>query len=541
MSNSSLFNNDVLIALQTQLKTASIVSLFHENPSRVEECSVEAAGLHLDYSKNIVNSVVMSALIEAADQKQLSHKIDALFSGAAVNYTEKRPALHTALRFAPKAPDYALSCVLAAHDKMKQFVDKVQSGAWLGSTGKPITDVVNIGIGGSDLGPAMVYQALSAYWVEGLRCHFVSNIDAEDVLSVLSSVSPETTLFVVASKTFTTLETLTNANTARSWLTDVLGTEVDVSKHFVATTSNEAKAIEFGIHGDNVFPMWDWVGGRYSLWSSIGLPVALGIGFEHFRALLDGAKQMDSHFIEAPFSENMPVILALLGVWYSNYWQAQTHAVIPYSHQLRLFPKYLQQLDMESNGKSVTHDQFVAWTTGPIVWGEAGTNGQHSFHQLLHQGTRLVPVDFIAPVRAHHNESEHQLHLFSNCLSQSYALMAGKSLEQAKQEFQDAGYTEQDAGELAHHKVMPGNRPSNTITMDQLTPNTLGSLIALYEHKVFVQSIMWDINPFDQWGVELGKKISGLISSVIKQDQFGDELDPSTLALIRRYQNQNQN
>ncbi len=537
MSIPSLSHNDELLALQNVLASQSSISLFVEDANRTEDYSCEAFGLYLDYSKNRVNGRAMALLFNAAREKSLEQKIQALLGGEAINYTEKRPALHTALRGALNTPADKKKLIDDVRVKMAEFVDSIHSCRWRGSTGKTITDIVNIGIGGSDLGPLMVTEALKPYQQKNIRCHFVSNVDAADLLSILANTNPESTLFVVASKTFTTLETLTNATTARDWLTRTLGADVDVSKHFVATTSNVENAVKFGIDEHNVFPMWDWVGGRYSLWSSIGLPIALGLGMENFKALLAGAAEMDSHFSEQPLEKNMPVILALLGVWYTNYWEADTHAIIPYAHDLRLFPKYLQQLDMESNGKSAAHKGQVKQATGPIIWGEAGTNGQHSFHQLLHQGTRLIPVDFIAPLKAHHEHNDHQTHLFANCLSQSYALMVGKTLEQAKQEFIDIGYSDEESEQLAHHKVMEGNRPTNTILMDQLTPKNLGALIALYEHKVFVQSVIWDINPFDQWGVELGKKISTLISGVINNEIDGSTFDASTQSLIKRYQN----
>lgn len=541
MSIPSLTHNDELLALQNVLASQSLISLFVEDANRVNDYSAEAAGLYLDYSKNRVNDRVMALLFEAACEKGLEPKIQSLLSGDMTNYTEKRPALHTALRGSLKAPIDKQALVADVQAQMTEFVDAVHSGRWVGATGKKITDIVNIGIGGSDLGPLMVTEALKPYQHPDINCHFVSNVDAADLLSALEKATPESTLFVVASKTFTTLETLTNATTARNWLTEALGTDIDVSKHFIATTSNVDNAVKFGIDEANIFPMWDWVGGRYSLWSSIGLPIALGLGMENFSLLLAGAAEMDTHFSEQPLEDNLPVILALLGVWYTNYWQAHTHAIIPYAHDLRMFPKYLQQLDMESNGKSATQNGPVNHLTGPIIWGEAGTNGQHSFHQLLHQGTRLVPVDFIAPLKAQHEHSEHQTHLFANCLSQSYALMVGKTLDQAKQEFIDIGYSNEESEQLAHHKVMEGNRPTNTILMDELTPRTLGALIALYEHKVFVQSVMWDINPFDQWGVELGKKISTLISGVISDGTDGSSFDASTQSLIERFQRAQKN
>ncbi len=524
-----------LAAHKTALEGTRIQQLFQHDPSRFADMSCSTAGLTLDYSKHIANADTLALLFELAREHKLETRIQQLVSGELVNFTEKRPALHTALRNSAALEADVARSVDATFEKMGDFVSAVHSGEWRGYSGERITDVVNIGIGGSDLGPFMVAEALKPYAEPTISCHFVSNIDATDICETLKALDPSTTLFIVASKTFTTLETLTNADTARDWLVAAAGDNAAVAKHFVAASANVANAVEFGIVEDNVFPLWDWVGGRYSLWSAIGLPIALAVGMEHFNELRAGAAEMDQHFTSAPLEQNMPVIMAMLGVWYSNFWDAHTHAIIPYDHYLRYFAKYLQQLDMESNGKSASGDGFVGYHTGPIIWGEAGTNGQHSFHQLLHQGTHIVPIDFIAPLRSHNPVGEHHKYLFANCLSQSYALMSGKSLDEAQREFVNMGYAEDEATRLAPHKVMPGNRPSNTLVFDQVTPRTLGALIALYEHKVFTQSVIWEINAFDQWGVELGKKICSDIYQVINGDNAGEEFDASTLALVELY------
>lgn len=520
---------------KSELEATRISQLFKETPSRCPEMTCTAAGLTLDYSKNIANAETMALLFQLAREHDLETRIQQLVSGEPVNFTEKRPALHTALRDTSALDKTLAKTVEETFLSMGKFVAAVHNGDWRGYSGERITDIVNIGIGGSDLGPFMVTEALKPYAQPAMTCHFVSNIDATDICETLKTLNPRTTLFIVASKTFTTLETLTNAATAREWLVASAEDESAVAKHFVAATASVSGAVKFGIVEDNVFPMWDWVGGRYSLWSAIGLPIALAVGMEHFNTLRAGAAEMDSHFASAPLEENMPVIMAMLGVWYRNFWDAHSHAIIPYDHYLRYFAKYLQQLDMESNGKSASGEGFVDYQTGPIIWGEAGTNGQHSFHQLLHQGTCLVPIDFIAPLRSHNPVGEHHNYLFANCLSQSYALMAGKSLNQAQREFIDMGYTDDEAIRLAPHKVMPGNRPSNTLVLEKVTPRTLGALIALYEHKVFVQSVIWEINAFDQWGVELGKKICSDIYQVITGDERGEEFDPSTLGLVALY------
>jgi glucose-6-phosphate isomerase len=419
--------------------------------------------------------------------------------------------------------------------QMRDFTTAVRDGSWVGHTGRAITDIVNIGIGGSDLGPVMVTEALRPYWKAGLRAHFVSNVDGTHLAEVLRRVEPETTLFIVASKTFTTQETLANARSARAWLVERLGAEDSVAKHFVALSTNRGAVVEFGIDPDNMFEFWDWVGGRYSLWSAIGLSIATVIGMDYFEALLEGAHEADEHFRTTPLFENIPVLMAMLGVWYHNFFGAASHAVLPYDQYLHRFPAYLQQADMESNGKTASRDGaiIVDYTTGPIVWGEPGTNGQHAFYQLLHQGTHLVPCDFIVPAKSHNPRGEHHDILVANCIAQAEAMMRGKTAEEARAELAGAGMADDAVEALVPHKTFAGNRPSNTFMMDELTPHTLGRLIALYEHKIFVQGVVWNIHSFDQWGVELGKQLAKVILPEL--GGVDGEHDGSTEQLIRYY------
>lgn len=520
-----------------ELQASSLISMFEDNPGRFEQFSLEAAGIFLDYSKNLITPKTLQLLFDLAEKSQLKDRIEALLRGDTVNNTERRQALHTALRASTSSTSEYAQTVAEVLAKMTSFVEAVHSGRIAGHTCAKFTDVVNIGIGGSDLGPMVVTEALTPYHIEGIKTHFVSNVDASDICSTLKHLNPATTLFIVASKTFTTQETLTNADTARSWLLNWSGDQTATEKHFIAVSANVDKAVEFGIAEKNIFPIWDWVGGRYSLWSAIGIPIALAVGMDGFKRLLKGASAMDNHFATAPLMQNMPVLLGLMGVWYVNFWDADTHAVLPYDHYLRFFAKYLQQLDMESNGKSVNREGGdVGLNTGPIIWGGAGTNGQHSFHELLHQGTRLVPADFIAILTSHNPKGQHHGLLFANCLAQSRALMCGKSLQQAEDEISKMGYTDEEARELAPHKAMPGNRPSNTLIVEQVTPETLGALIALYEHKVYVQSVIWNINAYDQWGVELGKQLCSQIYDAMSNNGCGGDLDSSTTGLIKRYQ-----
>ena len=523
-----------LIEHQAHLSEQSIRGLFAENPQRFSQFSLEAGDLLLDYSKNLCDAQTLNLLDALATKAQLAKAIDAMFAGERINTTEDRPALHVALRSPDRDSEYG-QLVHQTLDQMESFVNRVTSWQWQGYTGNPITDVVNIGIGGSDLGPAMVYSALANYQLDGIRCHFVSNVDPADIEQTLESLDPATTLFVIASKTFSTMETMLNAQTARRWLLDACNDEKALSKHFVAVSANVELAHDFGIDDDNIFPLWDWVGGRYSLWSAIGLPVALGIGMDNFRALLAGAHTMDEHFRTAPFKENMPVLMGLMECWTLNFCGAEARAILPYSQLLHLFPAFLQQLDMESLGKSVTQNgSAVGSASGAIIWGSAGTNGQHSFHQLLHQGTHLVPADFIAIATSDSPNLEQHQQLLANCFAQSQALMNGKTLDEARAELIQQGLSEEKAKTLAPHKVIPGNRPSNTLMLKALTPQTLGSLIACYEHKVYTQSVILGINAFDQWGVELGKVLSTDIFAELAGDGETSKFDGATNALINR-------
>ena len=514
--------------------------LFAAEPDRAARFSANLGDLLFDYSKNRVTDQTLSLLFALAEQCGVRDWTARMFAGDIINETEGRAVLHTALRNRGARPVVVdgvdvMPAVRRVLDKMRDFTTAVREGRWVGFTGRSITDVVNIGIGGSDLGPVMVTEALRPYWQEGLEAHFVSNVDATHVSEVLRRVDPETTLFIVASKTFTTQETLANARSARAWLVERLGSEEAVGKHFVALSTNREAVIEFGIEPSNMFEFWDWVGGRYSLWSAIGLSIATVIGMDRFEELLAGAYEADQHFRTAPFTGNIPVIMAVLGVWYENFFGACSHAVLPYDQYLHRFPAYLQQADMESNGKRVSRDGeiIVDYETGPIVWGEPGTNGQHAFYQLLHQGTHLVPCDFIVPANSHNPIGEHQDILVANCIAQSEALMRGKTSEEARAELGASGLSESDVAALVPHKTFPGNRPSNTFIMDRVTPFALGRLIALYEHKIFVQGIIWNIYSFDQWGVELGKQLAKVILPELRGAD--GHHDASTEQLIRYY------
>ncbi|MGO1869660.1 glucose-6-phosphate isomerase [Halomonas sp. AOP12-C2-37] len=492
---------------------------FTHDPQRFEKMSLRVGGLFLDYSKNHVSDEVLAKLIELADHSALVQRRAQMFSGDIINVTENRPVLHTALRNLSDDPVYVdgedvMPEITRTREQIKQFSETVRSGEWKGYSGKPIKDVVNIGIGGSDLGPNMAVRALLKYRHPEMHFHFVSNVDGTHIQKVLSRLDPATTLFIVSTKTFSTQETLLNAKTARRWFLENAGDDADIGAHFVAASTNRKAAMEFGIREENVFEFWAWVGGRYSMWSSIGLPIALSIGFEGFIELLEGAHEMDNHFIHAPLSENMPVLMALIGIWYINFIGAETQAIVPYDQALNQLPSFLQQLDMESNGKSV--DIFghpVNYKTGPIVWGQTGSNGQHAFFQLLHQGTRYVPIDFIASLKPEPGMEDHHFALLTNMLAQANAFMEGSQ-----------GGSQQDPFSC------PGNRPSSTLLLDELTPRNLGALIALYEHKVFVQGVIWNINSFDQWGVQLGKRIAGEISERI--DTNAADFDASTQGLL---------
>ncbi|HBC34224.1 MAG TPA: glucose-6-phosphate isomerase, partial [Marinobacter adhaerens] len=466
----------------------------------------------------------------------LEARREALLSGKRVNVTEDRPALHTALRNPGTDAitvdgENVVAEVQRTLQRMETLVEEVLGQHRTGYTGKPFTDVVSIGIGGSYLGPKLVGEALQPYAQAGIRCHYVANIDGTEICEALRQVNPETTLFLIQSKSFRTQETLENSKVAKQWFLDHCGDEQAVSQHFMAVTANVPAAQDFGIDPENVFPMWDWVGGRYSLWSAIGLPIAFSVGMTNFRALLAGAHAMDQHFREAPLAKNLPVVMAMLGIWYTNFWAAETHAILPYDHYLRSLPDHLQQLDMESNGKSVTQAGTpLAWQSGPVIWGGVGANGQHAYHQLIHQGTRLIPADFIIPLKTHNPVATHHADLFANCLSQSRAMMAGKSLEEARAELKAEGRDESEIEQLAPHKVIPGNKPSNTLTMEKVTPETVGALIALYEHRTFVQGVIWDVDSFDQWGVERGKTMASRLKPAVEGTAAAD--DAVTSALI---------
>lgn len=524
-----------------EMKHQHMRDLFDRDPTRFDRFTLQVNDILLDYSKNRITEETLSLLVELAETAAVSKWIARLFSGEKINVTEDRAVLHVALRNRPDRPIYvdgedvmpAVNSVLA---RMEEFSAAVRDGRWKGFTGKEIATVVNIGIGGSDLGPCMVTHALKPYAKPGLSTHFVSNVDGTHIAETLKGIDPETTLFVIASKTFTTQETLTNAHTARQWFLEKGGTEAAIAKHFVAASTNADAVGQFGIDTQNMFEFWDWVGGRYSLWSAIGLSIVLSIGMDHFRALLAGAHAMDEHFRTAPLDQNMPVILALLGIWYNNFFGAQSHAILPYDQYLHRFPAYFQQGDMESNGKGVNRQgEPVACATGPVVWGEPGTNGQHAFYQLIHQGTRLVPADFLAPMNSHNPVGEHHGILMSHFFAQTEALMRGKTLEEVRAEMNASGRPAEEIAALAPHKVFEGNRPTNTILFKRLDPETLGALIALYEHKIFVQGIIWDINSFDQWGVELGKVLAKEILGELKRDASATGHDASTNGLINHY------
>ncbi|MGA7120685.1 MAG: glucose-6-phosphate isomerase [Polyangiaceae bacterium] len=526
----------------TDVRNVHLRDLFAGDPARFERFSIEVGPLLLDYSKHRATHETMKLLFDLARQARVLEWRDKMMSGEKINRTEDRAVLHVALRNRSNRPILVdgkdvmpeVNAVLA---KMRAFTDAVRNGQWRGHTGSRITDVVNIGIGGSDLGPTMVSTALKPYWQAGMRAHFVSNVDGTQLAEVLREVSPEQTLFVVESKTFTTQETLMNARSARSWLVEKLGTEAAVPKHFVAVSTAKAEVEKFGIDPENMFVFWDWVGGRYSLWSAIGLPIALMIGMDRFDELLAGGHAMDEHFRSAPIEQNAPVIMAMLGVWYANFFGAATHVILPYDQYLSRFAAYFQQGDMESNGKRVDRSghEIADYTTGPIVWGEPGTNGQHAFYQLLHQGTRLVPADFLAPLETHNPMGRHHEVLLANFFAQPEALMRGKTPEEARAELKTQGLSQGRIDELAPHKTFPGNRPTSSIVFPKLTPATLGMLIALYEHKIFVQGIVWDIFSFDQWGVELGKQLAKKIEPELDAKGLVSSHDSSTNALINRY------
>ncbi|MEO7254300.1 MAG: glucose-6-phosphate isomerase [Casimicrobium sp.] len=516
---------------------------FGKDAKRATNFSLEASGLFLDYSKNRMTAETKSLLLALARERGVEARRNAMFAGEHINTTENRAVMHVALRgrgarrYRVDGQD-VMPEVKRVLEQMQRFSHQVRDGVWKGYTGSAITDVVNIGIGGSDLGPQMVCEALRTYIPQGLNVHFISNVDGAALDRVLSSVDAETTLFIVASKTFTTQETLTNATSARRWFLENGGTQADVAKHFVAVSTNAAAVKKFGIDTANMFEFWDWVGGRYSLWSAIGLSIAIAIGMDAFEQLLAGANEMDEHFATAPLESNLPVLLALVGIWNVNFLGATSQCVAPYSQDLHRLPAYFQQLEMESNGKSVDRDgKPLTIASCPVIWGEPGTNGQHAFFQLLHQGTSVIPVDFIAALQAdseHDLDAAHHRLLLANCFAQSEALMVGKNAEKVRAELLASGMSDAQVAALTPHKVFAGNRPSNTILLDELTPKSLGALIALYEHKVFVQGVIWNVNSFDQWGVELGKQLAKTIDGELKSGAISGAHDGSTTALLRR-------
>jgi glucose-6-phosphate isomerase len=514
--------------------------LFEADGQRFEKFHVLFEDILIDYSKNLLTEETLQALVNLANEVELRDAIEAMFKGLRINKTEDRAVLHTALRNRSNAPVIVggtdvmpeINRVLA---QVESFSVRLQNGKWNGYSGKPITDIVNIGIGGSDLGPYMVTEALRPYW-NNITPHFVSNVDGTHILETLKKVNPETTLFIVASKTFTTQETMTNANTARQWFLDKCNDSSAIAKHFVAVSTNEKAVTAFGIAPENMFVFWDWVGGRYSLWSSVGLSIACSIGFDNFVKLLEGAHAMDNHFRNEPFEKNAPVLLALIGIWYNNFFGAASEVILPYDQYMHRFAAYFQQGNMESNGKSVDRDgHTVTYQTGPVIWGEPGTNGQHAFYQLIHQGTKMIPCDFIAPAVSHNPVGDHHQKLLSNYFAQAEALMNGKTLEEVTLELSKAGMIPEVIEQHAPYRVFDGNKPSNSILFKQLTPRTLGSLIALYEHKIFVQGVIWNIFSFDQWGVELGKVLANKILPELETNEPVTSHDSSTNGLINYF------
>jgi glucose-6-phosphate isomerase len=530
-----------LVEHQPELASMHMRDLFAGDPARFDRFSLRLDDILFDYSKNRVTQQTVNLLRDLARQCELDKAIQAMFSGEAINRTEGRAVLHIALRNRSNRPILVggqdvmpeVNRVLA---QMRGFTELVRSGSWHGYTDQAVTDVVNIGIGGSDLGPRMVVRALTPYIHPRLRFHFVSNVDGTDIAETLRAVHPETTLFLVASKTFTTQETMTNAYTARAWFLESARDEAAIARHFVATSTDAARVAEFGIDPENMFAFWDWVGGRYSLWSAIGLSIALAIGMDRFEELLSGAHRVDDHFRTAPFEENIPAIMGLLGVWYNNFFQARTCAVLPYDQTLEYLPAYLQQADMESNGKSVDQaGHRVDYSTGPVLWGHPGTNGQHAFYQLLHQGTQLVPCDFLIPAQSQNPIGDHHHILMANFLAQTEALMRGRTAAEVRAALAAQGLSDEQLQLLVAAKTFEGNRPSNSFIFRRLTPFTLGSLLALYEHKIFVQGVIWNVNSFDQMGVELGKQLAGQILPELQGEQLVTDHDSSTNGLINYY------
>jgi glucose-6-phosphate isomerase len=530
-----------LVKHQKEIAAVHMRDLFAQDPKRFERFSLRLGDVFFDYSKNRITAQTMSLLMDLARCADLNQHIDAMFAGEKINATEDRAVLHIALRNHSNRPIWVdgnnvmpqVNTVLA---KMKSFSQAVRSGTWKGFSGRPLTDIVNIGIGGSDLGPKMACQALSFYKKKRLHIHFVSNVDGTDLTQTLEKISPDTTLFIVASKSFTTQETMTNAQSAKDWFLSSGANQSHVAKHFVALSTNTRAVSAFGIDPDNMFAFWDWVGGRYSLWSAVGLSIAIAVGMKNFEKLLAGAHRVDEHFRTTPFEKNIPVVMAVLGIWYIDFFHALSHAVLPYDAYLAKFPAYLQQGDMESNGKQVNwNGEEVDYATGPVIWGEPGTNGQHAFFQLLHQGSQMIPCDFLAAVHSLNPLGDHHTLLVANCFAQTQALMKGRNLEETRADLAASGISGKRLDLLAAAKTFPGNRPTNTILFNKLTPEALGSLIALYEHKIFVQGIIWQINSFDQMGVELGKKLAGAIIPELTSDDAITAHDGSTNGLINHF------
>lgn len=552
----NLFDQDMLLKKQNPTRTESwknlqehykamknvhMWDLFEKDPERFSKFSLKFNDILLDYSKNIITSETMNTLLELAEEINVKDAIDKMFSGGRINETENRAVLHTALRTSSKKAIFVddkdvIPEIKKVLQQIEVFSEKVTSGQWVGFSGKAISDIVNIGIGGSDLGPVMVTEALKPYHKVNIKTHFISNIDGTQIVETLRQLNPETTLFLIASKTFTTQETMTNAHTAKKWFLNTAENEDFVKKHFVAISTNKTAVKEFGISLENMFIFWDWVGGRYSLWGAIGLSIACSIGFKNFQELLEGAYEMDVHFQKAPLKSNMPVILALIGIWYNNFFGAETEAILPYDQYMHRFAAYFQQGNMESNGKCVGRDgKTINYQSGPIVWGEPGTNGQHAFYQLIHQGTKLIPCDFLAPALSHNPIGDHHQKLLSNFFAQTEALMKGKSKEEVLKELKESGKSNAEIEKILPFKVFKGNKPTNSILFQKLTPKTLGSLIAMYEHKIFVQGVIWNIFSFDQWGVELGKQLASNILPELENKIKIKSHDSSTNGLINAY------
>lgn len=525
----------------SEMKNAEMKELFKKDPERFKKFSSNIDDIVFDYSKNIITEKTLQLLFQLAEECKLKDAIAAMFNGEIINETEHRSVLHTALRNFSDQPVYSegndiMPEVKKIQRKMKSFCDAVHAGKFRGYTGKRIKYIVNIGIGGSDLGPLMVTEALKPYWIEGIQTYFVSNVDGTHIVETLKKVKPERTLFLIASKTFTTQETMTNAHTAREWFLKKAKNEKHIAKHFAALSTNEKEVVKFGIDKNNIFGFWDWVGGRYSLWSAIGLSIALTIGYKNFEQLLKGAYNTDNHFKETSLEKNIPVLMALIGLWYSNFFGSQTEAILPYDQYMHRFAAYFQQGNMESNGKSIDRNgKPVEYSTGPVIWGEPGTNGQHAFYQLIHQGTLLIPCDFIAPAQSHNPIGKHHQILLSNFFAQTEALMNGKTKEEAEKELMKQGLSAEQISKLLSYKIFAGNKPTNSFLLKKITSYSLGELIALYEHKIFVQGVIWNIYSFDQWGVELGKQLANKILPELENDEQTSNHDSSTNGLINLY------